>query len=183
MKDWMSGIAVAGGIVGIVVVIGLSTTVLVGGTTPAEQPKLAVTAADIATQAAAAAEAAAQAAEAAPPLPPPEPTNPPEPQWRFVRSNRYVDYYLLQQSGPAVEGRKFEEGVMCRNIFEAAEENMWALRNLVITSTHSEMTGFMGMIGNQAVEVTVVKDMDRNAPSYLMIGGLGVIGSCEWPLG
>ncbi|WP_304271250.1 hypothetical protein [Brevundimonas naejangsanensis] len=49
MKDWMIGVAVAGGIVGIVVVIGLSTTALIGGTTPTEQPKFAVTAADIAT--------------------------------------------------------------------------------------------------------------------------------------
>lgn len=117
--------------------------------------------------------------EAAPQAP--EPTVR-EPRWHFVRNDRYREYHLVQQAGPAIPGREFEEGMMCRNVFEATEENMWALNHLVVTSTGPEMTGFMGMIGDQAVVVTLIKDVDRNAPTHLMVGS-SIIGSCEESLG
>lgn len=81
---------------------------------------------------------------------------------------------------------------MCMDMFEAAEDNIWMLRNLAITRSEPGMTTFMGvrearspalngtvsLLDQQMLEISFVRDPDRNVLSHLMIAGT-VVGTCE----
>lgn len=143
--------------------------------TTAEHPAAtAAVAADAAERDAAATDAAAM--RIVEPASQPEPTK--EPEWTYERTDRYREYHLIQLSGPAIEGRDFEAKIMCKNVFEAADYNMWALQNLTLTGSRAGMTSFMALSDGQPVEISLVMDEERHVPSYLMMGG-AVIASCR----
>ena len=111
---------------------------------------------------------------------------------RFVRNDRYRDYELLVGPRDRVAGRDVEDRVMCRDMFEAAEENLWMLKNLAITRSQQGMTTFMGvretrssaldgpvtLLDRQMLEVSFVRDADRNVLSHVIVAG-AVVGGCE----
>lgn len=103
---------------------------------------------------------------------------PPPPEWVYRRNERYRDYHLIQQSGPAIPGREFEAEIMCKNVFEAADYNMWALRNLVITGSRPGMTSFLGMVDGQQIEISLVMNEQRRTPTFLILGG-STVASCS----
>ena len=123
---------------------------------------------------------------------PAEPDPKREAKLRFVRNDRYLDYELFLRPRDRVFGREVENRVMCRDMFEAAEENLWMLKNLAITRSEHGMTTFMGvrdtrspaldgsvtLLDQQMLEVSFVRDPDRNVLSHLIVAGT-VVGACE----
>lgn len=100
------------------------------------------------------------------------------PEWIYRRNERYRDYHLVQQRGAAIPGREFEAQIMCKNVFDAADYNMWALRNLVITGSRQGMTSFLGMVDGQQIEISLVMNEERRVPTFLIMGGT-TIASCD----
>ncbi|WP_156459653.1 hypothetical protein [Brevundimonas sp. Root1279] len=94
------------------------------------------------------------------------------------RNERYHEYHLVQQRGAAVPGREFEAAIMCKNVFDAADYNMWALQNLVITGSSQGMTSFLGLVDGQRVEISLVINEERHVPTFLIMGGTA-IAACE----
>ncbi len=56
-------------------------------------------------------------------------------------------------------------------MFDAADYNMWALQNLVVTGSRQGMTSFLGMVDGQQIEISLVMNEERRVPTFLIMGG------------
>lgn len=112
--------------------------------------------------------------------------------WRFVRNEHYRDYEFFLVPRDRIAGREVEDRVMCKDMFQAIEDNMWLLQNVAIARTEAGTTTFWGvretrtpaltdtvnLLERQMLQISFVRDSERNILSHLIVAG-SVVGYCE----
>jgi hypothetical protein len=110
----------------------------------------------------------------------PESQSSPAPAPALQRTAFYRDYTLVAVSGPPVSASEFETKIMCKDVWQAAEANIWMLQHLVVTGTDSDMTSFLAKSNGRPAEVTLISDISggHRVASMLMMNG-HLIASCS----
>lgn len=94
-------------------------------------------------------------------------------------NSNYRTYSVALAAGGTVPGSIYEARVMCKNVYDAADYNMWALQHFIVLASTPEFTTFQGQLASgDPVVVGVIIDQNTHVPEFLSLDNQ-VVASCS----